>query len=78
MHLVAILLVLQLPIACVWSENAFSNPPAPGDTGYYDDNNVYALGDLINIRWTTDFEAVNLILWQQSDSSDSVGASIGS
>lgn len=79
MHLVAIILNFHSLFGCVWSANAFFNPPGPdGRNGYYADNNVYSLGNKINIRWETNFEAVDLILWQQSDSSESIGAKIGS
>lgn len=78
MHPVAILLGLQLLFRSVLSANVFFNPPASGQNSYHADNHVYSLGDNINIRWETDFEAMDLILWQQSNSSESHGAWVGS
>lgn len=78
MHPVAILLGLQSSFTCVLSANDFFNPPGPGLNSYYDDNHVYSLGEKIPISWQTEFEAVDLALWQQSNSSRSVGAWIGS
>jgi len=53
----------------------FTNPTEGGSSEDPSQNEVYTVGDTINVTWTTDAAAVNLVIWQ--DSTDSVDASIG-
>jgi len=54
---------------------SFINPAAAGSTANPSLNEVYTVGDTINVTWSTNADAVNLVIWQ--DSSDSTSASIG-
>ncbi|KAK2039317.1 hypothetical protein LZ31DRAFT_598922 [Colletotrichum somersetense] len=42
-----------------------SSPGMPDPRGAYRDNPVYAVGDSVELRWETSFEAADLVLWQE-------------
>lgn len=48
-------------------QNVFINPPQPGPDHEYSKNNVYALGSTINLQWTTSWDAMQLLLWQNDN-----------
>ncbi|KAK1985711.1 hypothetical protein LZ30DRAFT_778833 [Colletotrichum cereale] len=65
--LAAPLLLLLLAARGTLAENRFRRPPGPGPTGDFRDNPVYALGSQLDLQWETDFESVDLLVWQESD-----------
>ncbi|KXH28243.1 hypothetical protein CSIM01_09761 [Colletotrichum simmondsii] len=52
--------------AFVAAENRFRRPPGPGLAYDYRDNNVYTIGDIIDLHWDMDYDSARLILWQES------------
>ncbi|KAK1708388.1 hypothetical protein CaCOL14_011032 [Colletotrichum acutatum] len=48
------------------AENRFRRPPGPGLAYDYRDNNVYTIGDVIDLHWDMDYDSARLILWQES------------
>ena len=46
------------------AKDTFINPPPSEGSNLYYENNVFSLGDIINLAWTTDYEFITIVLWQ--------------
>ncbi|KAK1674957.1 hypothetical protein BDP55DRAFT_665447 [Colletotrichum godetiae] len=49
----------------VAAENRFRRPPGPGLAYDYRDNNVYTMGETLDLHWDMDYDSARLILWQE-------------
>ncbi|GKT66409.1 hypothetical protein ColTof4_03901 [Colletotrichum tofieldiae] len=68
MHLLGTLVTyLLLAARCARAENRFRRPPGPGPAGDFRDNPSYALGSQLDLQWETDFESIDLLIWQEAD-----------
>ncbi|CAK3792756.1 Hypothetical predicted protein [Lecanosticta acicola] len=56
-------------MASAQNTNYFITPPTPGDIHEYADNNVYAEGSTLELQWATNYSFVDLVLWQNDNSS---------
>ena len=55
----------------VLSQNAFSTPPAPGPNLNFLNNQIYAIGELLNIQYCQDMDTLyDINLWQQGNTVD--------
>ncbi|KAK2053001.1 hypothetical protein LY76DRAFT_609465 [Colletotrichum caudatum] len=64
---------LAVEAAADQGDGRFRSPPGePGPRGEYRDGPVYAVGDSVELRWETSFEAADLVLWQEQP--DGAGA----
>jgi hypothetical protein len=39
-------------------------PPPSGQTGDFEDNQEYEVGDVIDVQWESDLELMDVWLWQ--------------
>lgn len=49
----------------VLGKSRFTQPPANGPDGNYQDNPVYALGKQVDVQWQSDLDTMDLILFEQ-------------
>ncbi|OHW99299.1 hypothetical protein CSPAE12_02001 [Colletotrichum incanum] len=58
---------LLLAVRSARAENRFRRPPGPGPAGDFRDNPSYTLGSQLDLQWETDFESIDLLIWQEAD-----------
>ena len=49
------------------SINSFINPPYPGPNKDYSENKLYKVGQVIDLKWQTNYPEFSLAVWQDSD-----------
>ncbi|OAQ58324.1 hypothetical protein VFPPC_11659 [Pochonia chlamydosporia 170] len=52
-------------VVSVLGKSRFTQPPANGPDGNYQDNPVYALGKQVDVQWQSDLDTMDLILFEQ-------------
>lgn len=55
--------------AHVWASEpgTFLNPPTGGPIHDYSQNQVYKLGETVQLRWATDLKTFSILLWQNDN-----------
>ena len=66
-------LCLCLDLAQAASGDFFTHPPPEDTTNSLSDNQVYKVGDLLQIEWETSMKDFALLLWQDGPSLDNNG-----
>jgi hypothetical protein len=59
-----LVLVFATCLISVRSESVFVQPPPSGQTGDFEDNQEYEVGDVIDVQWESDLELMDVWLWQ--------------
>ena len=59
-------LLVQLFVSLCTAQNGgeFFNPVGPGPVNDYTKNPTYTIGDTVQVRWSTTWDRISLVLWQ--------------
>ena len=60
----ALILITLIKIVTT-QQNVFYNPASPGTDGDYSDNAVWVTGSQQELEWSTSYNNMSLVLWQQ-------------
>ena len=51
-------------VLCAGQGGQFYNPPAFAQAGDYSDNKNFTIGSTVHLTWTTVWDRISLVLWQ--------------